>query len=125
VTLEWTAMQETEMGVINRLSNGKGCVKMQLQNLVNCTHFLILQKDEQNLPHGRHSFDRGTLVIDNIDEEDRGVYTCTATNEAATISVDTELLIENIPPRAPYNLTGKSTDTTITLKWVPGNLKFV
>lgn len=81
------------------------------------------QKDEQSLPHGRYSIDRGTLVLENIEEDDRGVYTCMATNEAATITVDTELLIENVPPRAPYNLTGKSTDTTITLKWVPGYIR--
>lgn len=54
-------------------------------------------------------------------ETDRGIYECIATNEAATITVDSELLIENVAPRPPYNLTANSTDTAITLFWEPGN----
>lgn len=32
-----------------------------------------------------------------------------------------QLLIENVAPRPPYNLTANSTDTSITLKWEAGN----
>lgn len=52
----------------------------------------------------------------------RGIYQCVASNEAATITVDSELLIENVAPRPPYNLTANSTDTSITLHWEPGLL---
>lgn len=38
------------------------------------------------------------------------------------MTVDSELLIENVAPRPPYNLTANSTDTAITLRWEPGNL---
>lgn len=65
----------------------------------------------------------GNLTIANIEENDRGLYQCVASNEAATISIETELMIENATPRAPYNLTANSTMTSITLKWIPGHSK--
>lgn len=60
------------------------------------------------------------MTITNIQEDDRGVYRCTATNEAATISTDTEVIVENVPPRAPYNLTAEATSNSVNLKWVAG-----
>lgn len=62
------------------------------------------------------------ITIDRINETDRGIYQCTATNEAAAITTDTEIMIENVPPRPPYNLSANSSDTVITLRWEPGNL---
>lgn len=41
-------------------------------------------------------------------------------NEAATISVDTEIMLHNVAPFPPYNLTANSTDSEITLHWQPG-----
>ncbi|KAJ2942516.1 hypothetical protein O0L34_g1980 [Tuta absoluta] len=79
------------------------------------------RKDGSDLPVGRHSLDGGNLTIADISEEDRGVYVCTASNAASSASVETELLIENVPPRAPYNLTARATDTTIHLSWIPGH----
>lgn len=79
-----------------------------------------LQKDGGELPAGRHSLDGGNLTIADIAEEDRGVYVCTVANEAASVSVDTELLIENVPPRAPYNLTAVVAVDSIHLSWLPG-----
>ncbi|KAI5633249.1 immunoglobulin domain-containing protein [Phthorimaea operculella] len=79
------------------------------------------RKDGADLPVGRHSLDGGNLTIADISEEDRGVYVCTASNAASAASVETELLIENVPPRAPYNLTARATDTTIHLSWIPGH----
>lgn len=38
-------------------------------------------------------------------------------------AVDSELMIENIAPMAPYNVTANSTSTTITLRWVPGYIR--
>lgn len=48
------------------------------------------------------------------------MYECSATNEAATITAETELMIENVVPRPPYNLTANSTETSITIRWQPG-----
>lgn len=80
----------------------------------------LLQKDGGELPAGRHSLDGGNLTIADIAEEDRGVYLCTVTNEAASVSVETELLIENVPPRAPYNLTAVVSADSVHLSWLPG-----
>lgn len=82
--------------------------------------FPISQKDGLELPEGRHSFDGGNMTIDDVTEEDRGVYVCTARNDAASVDVETELMIENVPPRAPYNLTAVATHETIHVSWVPG-----
>ncbi|CAK1601459.1 unnamed protein product [Parnassius mnemosyne] len=79
------------------------------------------RKDGSELPVGRHSLDDGNLTIIDIEEEDRGVYVCTATNEADEVSVETELLIENVPPRAPYNLTALPSVDSIHVSWVPGH----
>lgn len=78
------------------------------------------RKDGLPLPFSRVSFEGANFTIENINETDRGMYECVATNEAASITADTELLIENVPPRPPYNLTSNSSDTAITLKWQPG-----
>lgn len=78
------------------------------------------RKDGTPLPFGRVSHENINFNIENINETDRGIYECVATNEASTITVDTELLIENVAPRPPYNLTANSTNTAVTLRWEPG-----
>ncbi|XP_047119273.1 protein borderless [Schistocerca piceifrons] len=78
------------------------------------------RKDGSPLPVERITLHNGNLTIENIKESDRGLYQCVASNEAATISVDTELMIENVAPRAPYNLSATSDETSVTLRWVPG-----
>ncbi|XP_013174984.1 PREDICTED: protein turtle-like [Papilio xuthus] len=78
------------------------------------------RKDGSSLPEERHSLRDGNLTISELSEEDRGVYVCTASNEAADVVAETELLIENVPPRAPYNLTARPASRTIHLSWVPG-----
>ncbi|XP_058817731.1 protein borderless isoform X2 [Topomyia yanbarensis] len=82
-----------------------------------------IKKDGSLLPHGRYQQNGGNLTIEDIVESDRGIYACQATNEAATVSADAEIMIENVSPRAPYNLTGNSTDTAITLRWAPGYIR--
>ncbi|XP_030565009.1 protein borderless isoform X1 [Drosophila novamexicana] len=77
------------------------------------------RKDGQALPVERHSLSGGNLTIVNLLETDRGMYECSATNEAATITAEAELMIENIAPRPPYNLTANSTETCITISWQP------
>lgn len=80
------------------------------------------RKDGTPLPFSRTTIDGTNFSIENINETDRGIYQCVASNEAATITADSELLIENVAPRPPYNLTANSTDTSITLHWEPGTL---
>lgn len=79
------------------------------------------KKDGTPLPFSRVTFEGTNITIEKINETDRGIYQCTATNEAATIAADTEITIENVAPRPPYNLSANSTDTTIMLHWEPGN----
>ncbi|XP_071454905.1 protein borderless isoform X5 [Hetaerina americana] len=81
------------------------------------------RKDGALIPHARSSISGGNLTIVNIQKEDRGFYQCVASNEASTITAEAELMIENVAPRAPYNLTANSTLTTISLRWVPGYRK--
>ncbi|KAG8231407.1 hypothetical protein J437_LFUL012417 [Ladona fulva] len=81
------------------------------------------RKDGALIPHARSSISGGNLTIVNLQKEDRGFYQCVATNEASTITAEAELMIENVAPRAPYNLTANSTLTTISLRWVPGYRK--
>lgn len=82
-----------------------------------------VKKDGSMLPHGRYQINGGNLTLEEIIESDRGIYACQAVNEAATISADAEIMIENVSPRAPYNLTGNSSDTAITLRWAPGYIR--
>ncbi|VEN49372.1 unnamed protein product [Callosobruchus maculatus] len=75
------------------------------------------KKDGGTLPVGRYSIKDGNLTITEIQTDDRGVYQCSATNKAATITAETELLVENIPSSAPYNLTAVSSPTSVHLTW--------
>ncbi|CAH0581057.1 unnamed protein product [Chrysodeixis includens] len=79
------------------------------------------RKDGSELPAGRHNLDDGNLTIVDVTEDDRGVYVCTVSNEAAAVDVETELLVENMPPRAPYNLTVRPAADSLHLTWVPGH----
>ncbi|KAL1121956.1 hypothetical protein AAG570_003364, partial [Ranatra chinensis] len=78
------------------------------------------KKDGSPLPAERIVISGGNLTINKIRESDRGLYQCVASNEAATISTDTELLVENSVPRAPYNLTANLTHNGVVLSWKPG-----
>ncbi|KAJ8922838.1 hypothetical protein NQ315_007873 [Exocentrus adspersus] len=78
------------------------------------------KKDGTSLPMGRYSIKDGNLTIIDIQSEDSGIYQCSATNKAATISAETELLVENIPSSAPYNITAVSSTTSVHLTWLAG-----
>ncbi|GBP41425.1 Protein borderless [Eumeta japonica] len=80
------------------------------------------RKDGLPLPEDRYSLDGGNLTFNSVTEEDRGVYVCTAHNDAASTTAMAELMIENVPPRAPYNLTAVASTDSIHVKWVPGYL---
>ncbi|CAH0714045.1 unnamed protein product, partial [Brenthis ino] len=79
------------------------------------------KKDGSELPKGRYSLIDGNLTISEVSEDDRGVYVCAVSNAADELAVETELLIENVPPRAPYNLTALASYDSIHLSWVPGH----
>ncbi|XP_015601580.1 protein borderless isoform X2 [Cephus cinctus] len=80
-------------------------------------------KDGQPLPPNRTAISGGNLTIERIQEQDRGIYQCSASNEAATVVADAELMVLNAPPRAPYNLNANSTKNTVTLTWMPGYVR--
>lgn len=84
-----------------------------------------MQKDGVPLPLARYLLHGGNLTLTDLEESDRGIYECLATNEAATITADTELMIENLAPRPPYNLTANSTETTVTIRWLPGKTSYL
>ncbi|KAF6208589.1 hypothetical protein GE061_017047 [Apolygus lucorum] len=78
------------------------------------------KKDGSPMPSDRTVMSGGNLTISNIKESDQGMYQCVASNEAATISADTELFIETNLPRGPHNLTGESTINSVSLTWRSG-----
>ncbi|XP_053979898.1 protein borderless isoform X2 [Hylaeus anthracinus] len=81
---------------------------------------IVWYKDGSPVPPDRTIIIGGNLTIDRIQEQDRGLYQCAASNEAATVVADAELIILNVPPRAPYNLSANSSNNAVTLTWVPG-----
>lgn len=81
---------------------------------------IVWYKDGSPLPPERMFVIGGNLTIDRIQEQDRGVYQCVASNEVAAVVADTELMVLNVPPRAPYNLSANSSKNAVTLTWVPG-----
>ncbi|KAL0101927.1 hypothetical protein PUN28_018468 [Cardiocondyla obscurior] len=84
---------------------------------------IVWYKDGSPLSSERTILTGGNLTIERIQEHDRGLYQCAASNEAATVVADTELMVLNVPPRAPYNLSANSSNNAITLTWVPGYVR--
>ncbi|KAL9931032.1 immunoglobulin superfamily member turtle isoform 3-T21 [Glossina fuscipes fuscipes] len=62
----------------------------------------------------------GNITIENLRREDFGYYQCVVSNEVATLMSQAQLVIEGTQPHAPYNITGKATESSITLQWMPG-----
>ncbi|XP_031829317.1 borderless isoform X2 [Nomia melanderi] len=84
---------------------------------------IVWFKDGSPVPPNRTYLIGGNLTIDLIQEQDRGLYQCAASNEAATVVADTELMVMNVPPRAPYNLSANASNSAVTLTWVPGYVR--
>ncbi|XP_058803562.1 protein borderless isoform X2 [Phymastichus coffea] len=84
---------------------------------------IVWYKDGTPIPSERILMRGGNLTIERIQEQDRGMYQCAASNEAATVVADAELMVLNVPPRAPYNLSANSTKNAVTLTWVPGYVR--
>lgn len=62
----------------------------------------------------------GNITIENLTISDYGIYQCVASNEVATITSATQLIIEGTQPHAPYNITGTATESSVTINWMPG-----
>lgn len=83
----------------------------------------LFQKDGNPLPSGRTVISGGNLTLQDIREDDRGIYQCAAFNEAATITAESELMVENVAPRAPYNVSAETTKDSVTVRWKSGFTK--
>ncbi|KAH0950984.1 hypothetical protein HN011_005222 [Eciton burchellii] len=84
---------------------------------------IVWYKDGSPLSLDRSIITGGNLTIERIQEHDRGLYQCAASNEAATVVADAELMVLNVPPRAPYNLSANSSKSAVTLTWIPGYVR--
>lgn len=62
----------------------------------------------------------GNLTIEQLLRSDFGFYQCVVSNEVATITASTQLIIEGTQPHAPNNLTGTANENSITISWTPG-----
>ncbi|ENN71392.1 hypothetical protein YQE_11896, partial [Dendroctonus ponderosae] len=54
---------------------------------------IVWSKKGSSLPMGRYTINENNLTITEIEEGDRGIYQCSATNKAATVTAETELLV--------------------------------
>lgn len=70
--------------------------------------------------HNRAKVVGGNLTIEALRRDDFGSYQCVASNEVATISSPTQLIIEGTQPHAPYNVTGAASAFAVNLMWLPG-----
>ncbi|CAD6233973.1 GSCOCG00007436001-RA-CDS [Cotesia congregata] len=80
---------------------------------------IVWFKDGSPLSQERAILNGGNLTIERIQEQDRGLYQCAASNEAATVVADAELMVLN----APYNLNANTSKDSVTLTWVPGYVR--
>nr|XP_014426103.1 Down syndrome cell adhesion molecule-like protein 1 [Pelodiscus sinensis] len=66
----------------------------------------------------------GTLVLRSVKAEDSGYYTCTATNTWGFDTIIINLLVQ-VPPDQPRLTVSKTSASSITLAWIPGDNGFV
>ncbi|KOC69022.1 Protein turtle [Habropoda laboriosa] len=78
------------------------------------------RRDGASIQRNRAKIVGGNLTIDSLRRTDFGFYQCVASNEVATISASTQLMVEGTQPHAPYNVTGTATEFSVTLSWLPG-----
>ncbi|KAI4501450.1 hypothetical protein M0802_003327 [Mischocyttarus mexicanus] len=76
-----------------------------------------LRKDGSPIQRNRAKINGGNLTIESLRRTDFGFYHCVASNEVATISTSTQLIVEGTQPHAPYNVTGNATEFSVTLNW--------
>lgn len=78
------------------------------------------RSDGVPLQKNRAKTSGGNLTITSLKRSDFGYYQCVASNEVATIVSSTQLVIEGTQPHAPYNVTVKATEFSVTISWMPG-----
>uniref|UniRef100_G3UDP3 Cell adhesion molecule DSCAML1 n=1 Tax=Loxodonta africana TaxID=9785 RepID=G3UDP3_LOXAF len=62
----------------------------------------------------------GTLLLRAVKAEDSGYYTCTATNTGGFDTIIINLLVQ-VPPDQPRLTVSKTSASSITLTWIPGD----
>ncbi|XP_036048333.1 Down syndrome cell adhesion molecule-like protein 1 isoform X1 [Onychomys torridus] len=62
----------------------------------------------------------GTLLLRAVKAEDSGYYTCTATNTGGFDTIIVNLLVQ-VPPDQPRLTVSKTSASSITLTWIPGD----
>nr|XP_034187587.1 protein turtle-like isoform X10 [Osmia lignaria] len=78
------------------------------------------RRDGASIQRNRAKMVGGNLTIESLRRSDFGFYQCVASNEVATISASTQLIVEGTQPHAPYNVSGTATEFSVTLTWLPG-----
>ncbi|XP_034187581.2 protein turtle isoform X4 [Osmia lignaria lignaria] len=78
------------------------------------------RRDGASIQRNRAKMIGGNLTIESLRRSDFGFYQCVASNEVATISASTQLIVEGTQPHAPYNVSGTATEFSVTLTWLPG-----
>ncbi|XP_063703183.1 protein turtle-like isoform X2 [Culicoides brevitarsis] len=78
------------------------------------------RSDGVPLQKNRAKISGGNLTITGLKRSDFGYYQCVASNEVATIMSSTQLVIEGTQPHAPYNVTVKATEFSVSISWMPG-----
>ncbi|XP_061596195.1 Down syndrome cell adhesion molecule a isoform X1 [Cololabis saira] len=71
--------------------------------------------DSRRSVHGN-----GSLVIRTVKAEDSGNYTCVASNSFGSDKIILNLQVQ-VPPDQPRLTVTKTTTTSITLSWIPGD----
>ncbi|XP_059471403.1 protein borderless isoform X2 [Neocloeon triangulifer] len=75
------------------------------------------RKDGTGLPNGRYMLESGNLTIRSLIPGDSGIYICTVANEAASLTAEAELVVEEGALKAPHSLSASSTEDSVLLKW--------
>uniref|UniRef100_A0A8C4S2V6 Cell adhesion molecule DSCAM n=1 Tax=Erpetoichthys calabaricus TaxID=27687 RepID=A0A8C4S2V6_ERPCA len=84
------------------------------------------QKDSNGSPtavtiDGRRSiYSNGSFVIRTVKAEDSGYYTCVASNNWGSDEITLNLQVQ-VPPDQPRLTVSKTTSSSITLAWIPGD----
>ncbi|XP_075713184.1 neuronal cell adhesion molecule isoform X9 [Rhinoderma darwinii] len=69
----------------------------------------------------RYTFEKERLMIKNITEKDKGMYTCVANTTLDSVSASAELSVVDRPdPSSDLELTDR-LDRSVQLSWVPGD----
>ncbi|XP_025205628.1 protein borderless-like isoform X2 [Melanaphis sacchari] len=91
----------------------------EAENFDNRGPAIVWQKaDGKSLFSPRVTVTGGNITLTGVRSEDRGVYRCVASNIAATISVETELIVEeNLFHRKHLDLHVNSTNRNIVAYW--------